>query len=65
MYIYVIYVIYNIYIYIYIYILYIIYIYVYIHTSKCKTDYFHIKTKCLLTVQGLGFLRLDNRLAAG
>ena len=63
MYIYVIYVIYNIYIYIYI--LYIIYIYVYIHTSKCKTDYFHIKTKCLLTVQGLGFLRLDNRLAAG
>ena len=59
MYIYVIYVIYNIYI------LYIIYLYIHIHISKCKTDYFHIKTKCLLTVQGLGFLRLDNRLAAG
>ena len=50
------------------------YIYIYIQhlyawfydvgKSKCKID-FHIKTKSWLTVQRLGFLKLNNRLAAG
>ena len=46
-----------------------IYIYIYICSydvgkTKCKKD-FYIKTNCYLTVQRLGFLRLNNRLAAG
>ena len=32
--------------------------------AKCKID-FNIKTKCNLTVQRLGFLGLNNRLAVG